>query len=145
MYEFLIRPEGPLCWILQMVGTLGSKAWISLFQYVGNLLRDVKDYVFIPEQLSTLLLYVEQDLHDPLRQASGFLVLKAILHRKLSCGDLTRVMKGVAKLAITSYHVNVRVQAKQVSFYSHGCVMCKVERPRNTGMIDMKRCTGFSS
>jgi hypothetical protein len=86
----------------------------SVFQYVGVLLRDVRDYTFLPEQLATLLLYVEQDLHDHSRQASAFLVLKAILHRKLQCGALGDVMMGVAKLAITSYHINVRVQAKQV-------------------------------
>lgn len=86
---------------------------LAAFKYVGVLLRDVKDHTLLPEQLATLLLYVEQDLHDHSRQASAFLVLKAILHRKLQCGQLTDVMSGVAKLAFTSYHINVRVQAKQ--------------------------------
>ncbi|KAL1456497.1 hypothetical protein WDU94_001226 [Cyamophila willieti] len=86
---------------------------LAAFKYVGVLLRDVKQYSLLPEQLATLLLYVEQDLHDHSRQASAFLVLKAILARKLECGGLSGLMEGVAKLAITSYHINVRVQAKQ--------------------------------
>lgn len=87
---------------------------IFLFQTMAVLVRDVKHYQITTDQLRTLLLYVEQDLHDHDRRATAFSLLKAIITRKLSIKEIHDVMDRVAKLSITSEMDHVRTQSRQI-------------------------------
>ncbi|PNF32118.1 hypothetical protein B7P43_G02845 [Cryptotermes secundus] len=87
---------------------------VAAFKVVTVLVRDVKYHVIRAEQMKTLLLYAEQDMHDFNRQATAFALLKAILARKLVAPEMHDVMDKVAKLSITSELAHVRLQARQV-------------------------------
>lgn len=78
------------------------------------IVRDVKYYSIDTEQLNTLLVYAEQDLHDFERQATAFGLLKAIISRKLIVPEIHEVMKKVSELSITSEMPHIRLQCRQV-------------------------------
>ncbi|KAJ8865827.1 hypothetical protein PR048_033349 [Dryococelus australis] len=81
---------------------------------VTVLVRDSKYHCISTDQLKTLLLYAEQDIHDYSRQATAFSLLKAILARKLVAPEIHDVMKKVGTLSITSELAHIRLQARQV-------------------------------
>nr|CAD7441852.1 unnamed protein product [Timema bartmani] len=87
---------------------------VATFKAVTVLVRDVKSHNISEEQLKTLLLYAEQDIHDHSRQATAFSLLKAILSRKLVVPEMGEVMNKVAVLSVTSELGHVRMQARQV-------------------------------
>ncbi|XP_030763250.1 small subunit processome component 20 homolog [Sitophilus oryzae] len=87
---------------------------VSAFKAMAVLVRDVKYYVIDTNQLKTLLLYVEQDMHNYERQATAFSLLKAIITRKLIVPEMHSVMSKVAELSITSEINYVRTQARLV-------------------------------
>ncbi|PSN56059.1 hypothetical protein C0J52_11812, partial [Blattella germanica] len=81
---------------------------------VAVIVRDVKYYTITEDQLKALLLYAEQDMHDYNRQATAFILLKAVLSRKLVAPEMPAVMTKVANLSIVSEYPHVRLQARQV-------------------------------
>nr|CAD7588809.1 unnamed protein product [Timema genevievae] len=87
---------------------------VATFKAVTVLVRDVKSHNISEDQLKTLLLYAEQDIHDHSRQATAFSLLKAILSRKLVVPEMGEVMNKVAVLSVTSELGHVRMQARQV-------------------------------
>lgn len=78
------------------------------------LIRDVKCFNADKERLKVLLLYAEQDLHDPDRQATAFGLLRAIIARRLSSPELHATMEKVSELSVISELDHVRVQARLV-------------------------------
>lgn len=77
-------------------------------------MRDVKYFILDVDQLKTLLLYTEQDLHNHDRQATAFSLLKAIISRKFIAPEIHDVMQKVAKISIISEMEYVRQQARNV-------------------------------
>lgn len=64
-------------------------------------LRDMDHATLSSEQLRTLLLYAEHDIHDSSRQAVAFGLLKSVLQRKLAAPELHSIME---KVTNTSYN-----------------------------------------
>ncbi|XP_058805534.1 small subunit processome component 20 homolog [Phymastichus coffea] len=91
---------------------------MAAFKTMSVLVRDVKHHELTPEQLTALLLYAEQDLHESDRQATAFSLLRAIIYRKLVVPEMHSVMEKVADLSVTSELENVRKSARAV-FYSY--------------------------
>lgn len=87
---------------------------VAAFKMVAILVRDVRYYNIETDQLKSLLLYAEQDLHDYERQATAFGLLKAIISRKLIIPEIHDVMKKVSELSITSELPHVRQHCRQV-------------------------------
>lgn len=91
---------------------------MAAFKCMSVIVRDVKHFSIDADQLRTLILYVEQDLHDTDKQSTAFTLLKAIVHRKMIIPEMHAVMEEVAKLSVTSELEYVRTQSRSV-FYSY--------------------------
>jgi U3 small nucleolar RNA-associated protein 20 len=75
----------------------------SSFKGVVVLIRHVNYYTLTQNQLKALLLYVEQDLtniHD--KNTISFVLLRAILDKKLIVPELHEIMRKIAEISITS-------------------------------------------
>lgn len=75
----------------------------SCFKCVLTLLKHVDYYTLNSNQLKALLLYIEQDLttaND--KDTISFVLLKAILDRKLIVPEIAEIMRKIAEISITS-------------------------------------------
>lgn len=75
----------------------------SCFKCVLTLLKHVNYYTLNTNQLKALLLYIEQDLttaND--KDTISFVLLKAILDRKLIVPEIAEIMRKIAEMSITS-------------------------------------------
>ncbi|XP_060519305.1 small subunit processome component 20 homolog [Cylas formicarius] len=88
----------------------------AAFKAMAVIVRDIQYYTVDLTQLKTLIIYIEQDMHDHDKQATAFNLLKAIIARKLAIAEIQAVMGKVAELSITSDMNHVRVQARAVAF-----------------------------
>lgn len=84
------------------------------FKAVVALLKFVKYFTLSENQLKTLLLYVEQDLHHPDRQTMTLILLRSIVNRKLIAPEMPAVMKKVSTLSITDTNAKIREECRQV-------------------------------
>ncbi|KAL9705380.1 hypothetical protein quinque_008898 [Culex quinquefasciatus] len=84
------------------------------FKAVVALLKFVKYFTLSEDQLKTLLLYVEQDLHHPDRQTMTLILLRSILARKLIAREMSAVIKQVSTLSITNSNAKIREECRQV-------------------------------
>lgn len=91
---------------------------MATFKCMSVVVRDVKHFNINAEQLKILILYAEQDLHDSNKQATAFVLLKAIIRRKMIIPEMYVVMEKVAMLSVTSELEHVRLQSRTV-FYSY--------------------------
>jgi U3 small nucleolar RNA-associated protein 20 len=75
----------------------------SCFKCVLTLLKHVDYYTMNSNQLKALLLYIEQDLltaND--KDTISFVLLKAIIDRKLIVPEIAEIMRKIAEISITS-------------------------------------------
>lgn len=86
----------------------------NAFKAMVSLLRYATYFNISVEQLKTLLLYVEQNLHDTNTQTIAFSLLKVIIERKLQAPEMHECMKKVCELAIVSENSSARQDAKAV-------------------------------
>lgn len=86
----------------------------NTFKAMVSLLRNVNYFEINEDQLKTLLLYIEQNLHDSNRQPNAFSLLKVIIGRKLLVAEMHTVMRKVSELAILSESDTVRLDAKSI-------------------------------
>lgn len=88
------------------------------FKCMSVIVRDVKYFTINIHQIKLLILYAEQDLYESDKQATAFVLLKAIIHRKMIAPEMHSVMEKVAKMSVTSELEHVRLQSRSV-FYSY--------------------------
>uniref|UniRef100_A0A915I2J9 U3 small nucleolar RNA-associated protein 20 C-terminal domain-containing protein n=1 Tax=Romanomermis culicivorax TaxID=13658 RepID=A0A915I2J9_ROMCU len=89
-----------------------------LFKTLTTIIRELECATLSIKQLKILLTYIEADLYDSQKQTTAFSLLKAILHRKLSCPEIRQIITILEKLAIESQSDSVREQSRQViKFY----------------------------
>lgn len=86
----------------------------STFKALTILVKNVDYHQISNEQLEVLLGYAEVDIHDHMRQAVAFNLLKAVISRKFSSDGVTGVIKKLLELSIQSDSQNVRLQSRQV-------------------------------
>ncbi|XP_041354948.1 small subunit processome component 20 homolog [Gigantopelta aegis] len=86
----------------------------TCFKCVTVLLREVKFYKIDTSKLHVLLTFCEEDLYDYTRQSSAFVLLKAILSRKLDVPELHSLMDKVEKEAIVADNAHMRLQCRQI-------------------------------
>lgn len=86
----------------------------NAFKAIVAMLRCVNYYTITSEQLRTLLLYVEQNLHDVNKQTIAFSLLKVIIGRKLIVTEMHEVMRKVSEIVIVSESSVSRVDAKNI-------------------------------
>uniref|UniRef100_A0A1Q3EYM7 Putative u3 small nucleolar rna-associated protein 20 n=1 Tax=Culex tarsalis TaxID=7177 RepID=A0A1Q3EYM7_CULTA len=84
------------------------------FKAVVALLKFVKYFTLSEDQLKTLLLYVEQDLHHSDRQTMTLILLRSIVARKLIAPEMPAVIKQVSTLSITNENAKIREECRQV-------------------------------
>ncbi|KAG5671655.1 hypothetical protein PVAND_001845 [Polypedilum vanderplanki] len=87
----------------------------STFKSVVVLIRHVDYYTVNENQLKALLLYIEQDItHGNDKDTISFVLLKAILDRKLIVPEIHDVMKKIAEMSITSDVVERRTVMRPI-------------------------------
>jgi hypothetical protein len=82
-------------------------------------------------RLQILLNHVESDLLDPHKQATAFILAKAIISRHVKSEKVDDLIKYLAELSITSPIEQTRIQARatiQIFFRSHPSGVENVER-----------------
>ena len=88
------------------------------------MVRDLK-YAINDDQLR-ILLYVVEDLQKNVSHyGTGFALLKAILRRKYSTGEVHELMRKTGELSIVAYNDSVRLMARKVK-------LKRVKRKRDT-------------
>lgn len=86
----------------------------NAFNAMVALLRFCEYYTCSEEQLRTLLLYVEQNLHDAGKQTIAFSLLRVIVGRKLLVAEMHEVMRKIGELVVTSESGDCRKDAKSI-------------------------------
>jgi len=95
------------------------------FKTISLFIKDRADVKITEDQMTVLLSYVDQDLHDDSRQSTAFVLLKSILSRKYNSPVLSRIMKKLAEMSILSEIDHIRNNCLQLCIkylteYSHG-------------------------
>lgn len=86
----------------------------NAFNAMVALLRFCEYYTCSEEQLRTLLLYVEQNLHDAGKQTIAFSLLRVIVGRKLLVAEMHDVMRKIGEIVVTSESSDCRKDAKSI-------------------------------
>lgn len=80
----------------------------TCFKTVTLLLLHCEDIQLDPNQVRSLLTYIEQDLYDSNRQATAFATLHSLLQKRYDSPELIHIMVRVSDLLVTSEDEAVR-------------------------------------
>ncbi|XP_037947958.1 small subunit processome component 20 homolog [Teleopsis dalmanni] len=88
----------------------------SSFKAIVALLRKYTEYELTEEQITQLVLYIEQDLYEGENQAMCLPLLKALVTRKVDSKALHELMKKIGDLSIVSQSDFVRNETRAILF-----------------------------
>lgn len=90
----------------------------SCFKTISVIMTNCETFKMTDDQLQSLLLYIEQDLHDSEKFATAFDLLKKIIKCKYELKAVDKLMVKIREMSIVSESDTIRHQSRNV-FYSY--------------------------
>jgi U3 small nucleolar RNA-associated protein 20 len=100
--------------IIQATGSTESEVVQTCFKSLAGIIRDGQSVQVKEKDLAYLLELLSPDLEEPLRQASVFAMLRAIISRKFIVPEIYDLMDKVSEILVTSQSPQVQEQCRGV-------------------------------
>lgn len=97
-----------------MVQSVNSYLVVNIFQVLTMMVSKIEEYIISVEKLQILLVFLDQYIVDQTKYVVAFSLLSAILTRKFNSPEIHPLMNNVAKLAITSELLYIRINCRKV-------------------------------
>ncbi|KAK4290563.1 hypothetical protein Pmani_036542 [Petrolisthes manimaculis] len=88
------------------------------FKTLSSIIRTVEECVLSEDDVRVLVEYVERNLEDVYQQQTAFIVLQAVISKKIDSRELHRVVKQVKSMSVTSTSLSV-LQEARVTYYTY--------------------------
>ncbi|XP_071533546.1 small subunit processome component 20 homolog [Panulirus ornatus] len=88
------------------------------FKTLASIIKTVKFYMLTEEEVIVLLQYVKGSLEDNSQQQTAFIVLQAIIARKIDAFEVHELMEHVQEMSITSSRQYALQQAR-ITYYTY--------------------------